>query len=226
MEKQKRLKSNNEFINCLQKTFQGLWEGKGVPPQVLLSLKTASGNALDFKYHGSHHQDLNEYLCQLFEYTHQQFKPLEKPNNLEKVIEGEHENEALKYWNDHVQQDFSLIGHNFEGLLCRTRKCPEGHTFRSFEVFRILPLQFPRKVFFPFPPFFFSFSHQSTQKSKQLLLADLLENFKAEENLEWYVSFPFLFFFSFFPFLISNLNCGQTVDVQRAVEIKTKLLCK
>lgn len=116
---------NNELVSTLQSLFQTLWTEKGVKSKLLSQLKSSSGNALGYKYHSNQHQDINEYIVQLLEYTHQQLKDKE---------------------NQHSGKENSLVVKEFDGLLTRTRTCPEGHTSRSLETFRILPIQFPHKV--------------------------------------------------------------------------------
>jgi hypothetical protein len=93
-----------------------------VKPKALAQLKSASGNALGYKYHSNQHQDINEYIVQLLEYTHQQLKQ-------------ENEN-----------SENSMVVDEFDGELLRVRTCPQGHTSKSCEIFRILPIQFPQKV--------------------------------------------------------------------------------
>ena len=108
---------DNALITALEAVLKALWTEKGVTKSELETLKTCSGNALDFKvnkkniiflvliykYHTSEHQDINEFLIQLLEYIHVQFDKIYKQENPDSKLES------------------SPVLDNFEGVLARTR---------------------------------------------------------------------------------------------------------
>jgi len=108
---------------------------------------------------------------------------LEAPKEGEKPKEEEEQNKAppvtipdltetlaestLECWKkcNMNKGDYTIIRHSFDGILFRTRTCPENHVSQSFEMFRILPLQFPRR-------------------GKSTTLYSMLETVRTEETLQ------------------------------------------
>jgi len=80
--------------------------------------------------------------------------------------------EATQRWEQHLKENKSIITDSFEGMIAHTRTCPNGHSSTSFEIFRILTLQFPLK------------RPTSRRGGDKLLLADILDNFTQEEKLQ------------------------------------------
>lgn len=141
---------NVPLLPTFQSLFVNLWESQGVSAKLLREFRIQCGGALNKKYIGLEHQDINEYLMELLEFTDQELKKIENPSNQ------------------------TLIENYFDGRLVRTRTCPQGHSSKSFESFRILPLQFPLVV------------KSTTDLNRSFLqLTDMIQESLAEETLEW-----------------------------------------
>lgn len=194
--------SSNELISTIHEIIKTLWSDESVDLDTLVSLKEASGNSLEYKYHSNEHQDINEYLIQLLDYIDEQLKkhsgapklpPTDDNNNnteanqlpqqAEKTKQEEEKNKqppvtipdltktlpqsTVDCWTkcNMNKGDYTIIRHSFDGILARTRTCPDNHKSQSFEMFRILPLQFPRR-------------------GKSTTLYSMLETVRTEETLQ------------------------------------------
>jgi ubiquitin C-terminal hydrolase len=105
--------------------------------RILRAFKDASGAVLDDKYLGDQHQDINEFIMQLLEYTHQQFRKHKIYSQLEHMYLRD-----CMEWNKYINSNNSPVVTSFDGFLRRTRSCPRGHTFSNFDIFRTLTLHF------------------------------------------------------------------------------------
>lgn len=151
------------ILYSLQNVFKNLWDSSGVSHRLLRDFKTQCGTILNKKYLGMDHQDINEFLMEVLETSHQELKKLQSSQE---------------------SSQNTLIESCFEGRLVRTRTCPNGHSSKSYESFRILPLQFPLEVKTP-----------SDLNRSFLNLTDMIQDLSAEEKLEWFKKLNFNPFF-------------------------------
>lgn len=136
--------------------------------KVLQAFQNSSGQLLDEKYYTDQHQDISEFILHLLEYTHDQLntkKPLQLPPVPHTPVKKGRKALAVaesprsvahaadyhnlsrlemecKDWYHYTATNSSPISDSFDGLLRRKRICPKGHTFTSYEIFRILTLHF------------------------------------------------------------------------------------
>jgi len=192
-------KADSELLIALRQVFVGLQNEEGVSSGVLAKLKMASGNALEFKYHGNEHQDINEYLLQLLDYLHEEDRKTHlvvsefcdrsrtEKDSFSSVNIGSSSSSSsslslslssstssiISSSNSPsvvpLVNDRSYIESAFDGVLSRTRMCPVGHQSHSLEPFRILTVQFPLTF---------------NSRSKIFHLKEMLLAMTAEETLE------------------------------------------
>jgi hypothetical protein len=114
--------------------------------RILRAFKEASGAVLDDKYLGDQHQDINEFMMQLLEYTHTQFRKFKVFSHLESLYLRD-----CMEWNKYINANNSPVVTSFDGFLRRTRVCPKGHSTTNFDIFRTLTLHFDVRLDASFP---------------------------------------------------------------------------
>eukprot|EP01119_Soliformovum_irregulare_P002370 TRINITY_DN12634_c0_g1_i1.p1 TRINITY_DN12634_c0_g1~~TRINITY_DN12634_c0_g1_i1.p1 ORF type:complete len:835 (+),score=199.49 TRINITY_DN12634_c0_g1_i1:86-2590(+) len=88
--------TRNKLLNVLHELIDCIWKGKkgdAVDPKMLMELRKASGDALEYKYHSNQHQDMNEYVMHLLEYINLQMKQEETDVKPPPLLSQEPENE-------------------------------------------------------------------------------------------------------------------------------------
>ena len=73
---------------------------------------------------------------------------------------------GCKEWYQYMATNRSPVTDSFDGLLRRSRTCPKGHTFTSYEIFRILTLHF------------------EDENAKECTLEDMFRNIRKPEILD------------------------------------------